>query len=103
MPALLLSIFRFVRLLLSGHQALAIENAALRLQLAAFQRKRKRPVLTAFDRMFWIALRPWLPLRRECLNHFVILSARHFLLCFYRTLGRNPAGGLENGRGIHAP
>ena len=59
MPALFLSIFRFVRLLLSGHQALAIENAALRLQLAAFQRKRKRPVLTTFDRVFWITLRRW--------------------------------------------
>ena len=57
MPALLLSVFRFVRLLMSGHQAIAIEHAALRLQLAAFQRKRKRPVLTSFDRMFWIALR----------------------------------------------
>jgi hypothetical protein len=57
MPALLLSIFRVVRLLLSGHQAIAIENAALRLQLAAFQRKRKRPVLTTFDRVFWITLR----------------------------------------------
>jgi hypothetical protein len=57
MPALLLSIFRFVRLLLSSHQAIAIENAALRLQLAAFQRKRKRPVLTTFDRVFWINLR----------------------------------------------
>src|SRR5260370_12798838 len=50
MPALLLSVIRFVRLLLSGHQAVAIENAALRLQLAAFRRKRKRPVLTWFDR-----------------------------------------------------
>ena len=59
MPALFLSIFRFVRLLLSGHQAIAIENAALRLQLAAFQRKRKRPVLTTFDRVFWITLRRW--------------------------------------------
>src|SRR5712691_4344129 len=57
MPALLLFIFRFVRLLLSGHQAVAVENAALRLQLAAFQRKRKRPVLTTFDRVFWITLR----------------------------------------------
>src|SRR5271167_420533 len=57
MPALLLSVFRFVRLLTSGHQAVAIENAALRLQLAAFQRKHKRPVLTTFDRVFWIALR----------------------------------------------
>ena len=32
MPDLFLSIFRFVRLLFSGHQAVAIENAALRLQ-----------------------------------------------------------------------
>src|SRR5215467_9603517 len=47
MPVLLLSVIRFVRLLLSGHQAVAIENAALRLQLAAFRRKRKRPVLTS--------------------------------------------------------
>src|SRR5262252_4707713 len=57
MPVLLLSIFRFIRLLLSGHQAIAIENAALRLQLAAFQRNRKQPVLTTFDRVFWITLR----------------------------------------------
>src|SRR5215472_4796943 len=44
MPALFLFTFRFFRLLMSGHQAVALENAALRLQLAAFQRKRKRPV-----------------------------------------------------------
>ena len=56
MPALLLSVIRFVRLLLSGHQAVAIENAALRLQLAAFRRRRKRPVLTWFDRLFWVGL-----------------------------------------------
>src|SRR5262245_21151922 len=53
----ILCIFRFVRFLLSGHQTVAIENAALRLQLAAFQRQRKRPVLTIVDRVFWIALR----------------------------------------------
>ena len=56
MPVLLLSVIRFVRLLLSGHQAVALENAALRLQLAAFRRKRKRPVLTSFDRLFWVGL-----------------------------------------------
>ncbi len=44
-------------LLLSGHHAVAIENAALRMQLAAFQRKRKRPLLTTLDRLFWITLR----------------------------------------------
>jgi putative transposase len=56
MPAFLLSVIRFVRLLLSGHQAVAIENTALRLQLAAFRRKRKRPILTTFDRLFWVGL-----------------------------------------------
>lgn len=57
MAVIFLSVFRFVRLLLGGHQAIAIENAALRMQLAAFQRKRKRPLLTTVDRVFWIALR----------------------------------------------
>jgi len=31
MPEFLLSVIRFIRLLLGGHQAIAIENAALRL------------------------------------------------------------------------
>jgi hypothetical protein len=53
---LLFSVSRFVRLLLSGHQTVTFENAALRLQLAAFQRKRRRPVLTSFDRLFWVTL-----------------------------------------------
>ncbi len=57
MPAFFLCLFRFARLLLSGHQAVAIENAALRLQIAAFQRKRTRPALTVLDRVFWITLR----------------------------------------------
>jgi len=57
MPVLLLFVFRFVRLLLSGHQAVAIENAALRMQIAPFQRKRKRPLLTTLDRAFGITLR----------------------------------------------
>jgi len=52
-----LFVFRFVRLLLSGHQAVAIENAALRMQIAAFQRKRNHPLLTTLDRVFWITLR----------------------------------------------
>ena len=60
MPGLLLCTVRFVRLLLSGHQAIAIENAALRVQLAGFQRERRRPLLTSFDRLFWVGLsRVW--------------------------------------------
>jgi putative transposase len=56
MPTLVLFLFRFARLLFSGHTAVAVENAALRLQLAAFQRQRKRPVLTSLDRLFWVGL-----------------------------------------------
>lgn len=59
MPALFLLLFRFFRLLMSGHQAVALENAALRVQLAAFQRKRTRPILTSLDRVFWVTLRRW--------------------------------------------
>ncbi len=39
MPELLLFVIRFIRVLFSGHQDIAIENAALRLQLAAFRRR----------------------------------------------------------------
>ena len=68
MPGLFLFVFRFVRLLVSGHQAIAIENAALRIQIAAFQRKRKRPLLTTLDRLFWISLRSvWSDWRRPLL------------------------------------
>ena len=47
MAALVLLLFRLLRLLGSGHEAIAVENAALRLQLMAYQRKRARPKLTA--------------------------------------------------------
>jgi hypothetical protein len=56
MVALILGLFRFIRLLGSGHQAVVVESLALRLQLATFQRKRKRPVLTQLDRLFWTGL-----------------------------------------------
>ena len=36
---------------------LALENLALRQQLAVFTSKKKRPRLTKSDRLFWVALR----------------------------------------------
>src|SRR5215469_13649116 len=56
MPTLALLLFRFARLLFSGHAAVAAENAALRLQVAAFQRQRRRQVLISLDRLFWVGL-----------------------------------------------
>jgi len=48
---------RFVILLLGGHEQVALENAALRQQLAVFKRDVKRPKLRRWDRLFWIGLR----------------------------------------------
>ena len=48
---------RFVILVLSGHGQVALENAALRQQLAVFKRDIKRPRLHRRDRLFWIGLR----------------------------------------------
>ena len=56
MLTMILYLFRLLRLVGSGHQAVGIENLALRRQLAAYRRKRKRPLLTQLDRWFWIGL-----------------------------------------------
>ena len=49
----------FVRsfaLICAGHRAVALENLALRQQLAVFKRTTKRPSLRSRDRLFWMAL-----------------------------------------------
>lgn len=48
---------RFVIFVLTGHRHVALENAALRQQLAVFKRDIKRPRLHRRDRLFWIGLR----------------------------------------------
>ena len=48
---------RFLILVFSGHRQVALENIALRHQLAVFTRERKRPRLRDRDRLFWIALK----------------------------------------------
>lgn len=53
----LLLALRFLILVFSGHKQVALENVALRQQLAVFTRERKRPRLRDRDRLFWIALK----------------------------------------------
>src|SRR5215471_6532264 len=48
--------FRFLVLVFSGHRQVALENIALRHQLAVFTREKKRPRLRDRDRLFWITL-----------------------------------------------
>src|ERR1700679_3226341 len=56
MLACLLRLFRLVCLFSRGHQAVVLENLALRQQIAILKRRQKRPRLTCWDRLFWIAL-----------------------------------------------
>ena len=52
----LLVILRSIGLICRGHRAVALENLALRQQLAALKRTVKRPRLSTSDRLFWILL-----------------------------------------------
>jgi hypothetical protein len=45
-----------IRTLLRNRSSLALENLALRQQLAILHRKAKRPRLTMADRVFWVTL-----------------------------------------------
>ena len=49
-------LFGFLRSVFRGRQALLLENLALRQQLAAYKRSRKRPALRTADRVFWVWL-----------------------------------------------
>ncbi len=49
-------VLRSLALLCCGHRAVALENLALRQQLAVFRRTVKRPPLRHKDRLFWILL-----------------------------------------------
>jgi putative transposase len=52
----LVVLLRSIGLMCRGHRAVALENLALRQQLAALTRTRKRPQLRPADRLFWILL-----------------------------------------------
>lgn len=52
----LILILRAVGLMCRGHHAVALENLALRRQLAALTRTVNRPHIRTSDRLFWIVL-----------------------------------------------
>jgi putative transposase len=52
----LVVLLRSLGLIFSGHQAVALENVALRQQLAVLRRTVKRPPLCNRDRLFWVLL-----------------------------------------------
>ena len=55
-----IGLWTFLRALLSGSAAIALENLALRHQLAVLQRSVRRPRLSRWDRVLWVWLsRVW--------------------------------------------
>jgi hypothetical protein len=52
----LLHLLRLFPFLCGGHRQLALENLALRQQLAVYKRTAKRPKLSRRDRLFWVWL-----------------------------------------------
>ena len=60
MVTLLLHLLRLLPILCGGHRQIALENFALRQQLAVYKRTVTRPKLRATDRPFWASLaRVW--------------------------------------------
>jgi putative transposase len=65
MITLLLHLLRLLPFLFGGHRQLALENLALRQQLAVYKRLAPRPKLRPADRLFWAGLaRVWAGWRR---------------------------------------
>ena len=68
MITLLLHLFRLLPFLCGGHRQLALENLALRHQLAVYKRTVSRPRLRRTDRLFWVWLaRAWAGWRQPLL------------------------------------
>src|SRR3989442_3471227 len=60
MVTLLLHLLRLLPFLCGGHRQVALENLALRHQLAVYRKTVNRPKLRSSDRLFWVALsRVW--------------------------------------------
>ncbi len=67
MIILLLHLLRLLPFLCGGHRQLALENLALRQQLAVYKRTTNRPRLRRSDRLLWVWLsRAW-PAWRQAL------------------------------------
>src|SRR5438132_3672703 len=97
MITLLLHVLRLLPFLLGGHRQLAVENLALRQQLAVYKRTTARPKLRTTDRLFWIWLaRVWAGWRQPLLigtADTVLRWQRRRFREYWRKLSGRPTGG----------
>ena len=97
MITLLLHLLRLLPFLCGGHRQLALENLALRQQLAVYKRTANRPKLQRSDRLLWVWLSRVWPAWRQALvivaPATVLRWQRRRFRCHWATLsGHRPAG-----------
>jgi putative transposase len=94
---LLLHVFRLLPFLVGGHRQLALENLALRQQLAVYKRTAPRPRLRPADRLFWAGLaRVWTGWRQALVivtpDTVLRWQRRRFRAYWTRLSGRSRGG-----------
>jgi len=97
MIILLLHLLRLLPFLCGGHRQLALENLALRHQLAVYRRTKPRPKLRTMDRLFWVGLaRVWTGWRQSLVivaPATVLRWQRRRFRDHWTQLSGQPAGG----------
>jgi hypothetical protein len=94
---LLLHALRLLPFLVGGHHQLALENLALRQQLAVYKRMLPRPKLRTADRLLWVGLaRVWAGWRQTLVivtPDTVLRWQRRRFREYWVRLSRRPTGG----------
>jgi putative transposase len=97
MISLLLHLLRLLPFLFGGHRQLALENLALRQQLAVYKRTVTRPPLRRSDRLFWVGLaRVWTGWKQSLVivtPDTVLRWQRRRFREYWTQLSRRPTGG----------
>src|SRR5467141_2392515 len=107
MVTLLLHLLRLLPMLCGGHRQVALENLALRHQLAVYKKMVNRPKLLSSDRLFWVALsRVWTGWRQALVivspNTVLRWQRRRFREYWARLSARPAAGRPRVSRQIRA-
>src|SRR5882724_7705785 len=107
MVTLLLRLLRLLPLLCGAHRHVALENLALRHQLAVYKKTVPRPKVRRSDRLFWVALsRVWADWRQALVivspNTVLRWQRRRFREYWARLSARPAAGRPRVSRQIRA-
>jgi putative transposase len=107
MIILLLHLFRLLPVLCGSQCHLALENLALRQQLAVYKKTRRRPKLHPSDRLFWVSLsRVWAEWRQALIivtPDTVLRWHRRRFRDYWTKLSRRPQVGRLDQRRDHCP